>query len=103
MLSRKIAAKNQYPAVDVLGSVSRLMSAIATPQQKAAANAMRNLMSVYKDNEDLISIGAYKSGSNPGLDKAIAHMDKINAFLRQEVGEAFSLEETVELMRQAVG
>ena len=103
MLSRKIAAKNQYPAVDVLGSVSRLMSAIATPQQKAAANAMRNLMSAYKDNEDLISIGAYKSGSNPGLDKAIAHMDKINAFLRQEVGEAFSLEETVELMRQAVG
>lgn len=102
VLSRKIAAKNHYPAIDVLGSVSRLMSAIATPEQKAAANNMRNMMSIYKDNEDLISIGAYKSGSNPGLDTAIAHMAKIDNFLMQEVGEAFDLSQTVQLMKQAV-
>lgn len=102
MLSRKIAAKNQYPAVDVLGSVSRLMSAIATPEHKAAANAMRNMMSVYKDNEDLISIGAYKPGANLALDKAMAHMDRINAFLGQVVEQGFSFEETVRLMQEAV-
>lgn len=102
VLSRKIAAKNQYPAVDVLNSVSRLMSAIAAKDQKEAANLMRNMMSVYKDNEDLISIGAYKSGANPVLDQAIAHMDRINRFLAQEVGEAFTFDQTVELMRQAV-
>lgn len=101
-LSRKIAAKNQYPAVDVLGSVSRLMNAIASPEHKAAAGAMRNMMSVYKDNEDLISIGAYKSGANPALDQAMAHIDTINAFLAQEVGESYSFDETVALMQEAV-
>ncbi len=102
VLSRKIAAKNHYPAIDVLASVSRLMNDIAPPDQKDAANKMRNMMSVYKDNEDLITIGAYKPGGNPELDNAVGHMDRINGFLTQRVGEAFRYGETVELMKQAI-
>lgn len=102
MLSRKIAAKNHYPAIDVLNSVSRLMSEIATPEHKAAAGKMRNMMSDYRDHEDLISIGAYKPGSNPPLDEAIKHMDGIDDFLCQEVGEKFSFEETEQLLVDAV-
>ncbi|MCI8600843.1 MAG: FliI/YscN family ATPase [Oscillospiraceae bacterium] len=102
VLSRKIAEKNHYPAIDVLNSVSRLMNGIARPDQKAAANRLRNLMSVYRDNEDLISIGAYKSGSNPVLDDAMAHMDRINEFLVQATDSHISFEETIELMKKAV-
>jgi len=96
ILSRKIAAKNHYPAIDVLNSVSRLMSGIAEPDQKEAANRLRNMLAVYKDNEDLISIGAYKSGSNPELDNALAHMKRIDDFLIQKV------DETVALLKEAV-
>ncbi|MCI2047876.1 MAG: FliI/YscN family ATPase [Faecalibacterium sp.] len=101
-LSRKIAEKNHYPAIDVLGSISRLMNGIAPPEQKAAANRLRGMMSVYKDNEDLISIGAYKPGTNPELDNAIAHMAKINRFLCQKVEESFDYTDTVKLMQEAV-
>ncbi len=102
VLSRKIAAKNHYPAVDILGSVSRLMNGIVSSEHKKAAGDLRNMMSVYKDNEDLISIGAYKQGSNPKLDNAIAHMDRINSFLQQQVGEAFHFEETAAMLMEAV-
>ena len=102
VLSRKIAEKNHYQSIDVLNSVSRLMNGIARPDQKAAANRLRNLMSVYRDNEDLISIGAYKSGSNPVLDDAMAHMDRINEFLVQATDSHISFEETIELMKKAV-
>jgi len=102
ILSRKIAAKNHYPAVDVLESISRLMSGIAAPEHKEAANRLRNMLAVYRDNEDLISIGAYKSGSNPDLDEAIAHMKKINEFLVQKVDEPSSFENTVSRLVQAV-
>ena len=77
ILSRSIAAKNHYPAVDVLNSLSRLMSHIASPKHKSAANKLRNMMAVYRENEDLLSIGAYKSGTNKALDEAIEHMPKI--------------------------
>lgn len=102
ILSRKIAAKNHYPAIDVLNSVSRLMSSIADEEQKNTANELRNMLAVYKENEDLISIGAYKSGSKPDLDNAISHMDKINEFLMQRVNEKFTFEETLKLMLKAV-
>jgi flagellum-specific ATP synthase len=101
-LSRKIAEKNHYPAIDVLGSISRLMNGIAPPEQKAAANKLRSMMSIYKDNEDLISIGAYKTGTNPELDNAIAHMGRINAFLCQKVDDSFTFDNTVQLMQEAV-
>ncbi len=102
VLSRAIAAKNHYPAVDILGSVSRLMNLIAKPEHKEAADMMRNMMAIYKENEDLIAIGAYKSGTNPILDNAINHMDRINSFLKQPVDERVGFDEAVEHMKQAV-
>lgn len=102
ILSRKIASKNHYPAIDVLNSVSRLMSGIVEDDHKTAANRLRNMLAVYKDNEDLISIGAYKSGSNPELDNALAHMNRINEFLVQKVDEPCTYDETVALLQEAV-
>jgi flagellum-specific ATP synthase len=102
MLSRKIAAQNHYPAIDVLNSVSRLMSEIAGPEQKDSAGRLRNMMAVYRDHEDLISIGAYKTGTNPALDEAIRHIKKINAFLCQKVDEKFDFLDTVALLKKAV-
>ena len=78
------------------------MSEIASDDQKDTAGKLRNMMAVYRDYEDLISIGAYKAGTNPALDEAIRHMDQINEFLCQRVGEKFSFEETVELMKAAI-
>lgn len=87
ILSRKIAARNHYPAIDVLGSVSRLMSDIVDKSQSSVASETRNLMSVYDTNFDLVNIGAYKSGSNPALDHALKKIDGINKFLQQGVAE----------------
>lgn len=98
MLSRKIAQKNHYPAIDVLASISRLMNDIVEPEHKQAAGRMRNMLATYDDNADLISIGAYKSGANPELDQAISHIDRINALLQQRVEEKFSFEQTARLM-----
>ncbi|MEG0854276.1 MAG: flagellar protein export ATPase FliI [Angelakisella sp.] len=100
MLSRKVAAKNHYPAIDVLGSISRLMSDIAEKKHKGAAAQLRNLMAVYNSNQDLISIGAYKSGSNAELDYAVSHIDRINAFLQQSVDEKFTFAQTVQLLEE---
>ncbi len=102
ILSRKIAAQNHYPAIDILPSVSRLMSIIATPEHKEAASKLRNLLALYNSNVDLISIGAYKPGTNPKLDEAISKIDKINGFLRQGTSESFSLDETVKMLMEAV-
>jgi flagellum-specific ATP synthase len=103
ILSRTIASRNHYPAIDVLGSISRLMNDIVPQEQIDAAGAMRNLMSVYDANYDLVSIGAYKSGTNPVLDEAIGKMGGINAFLQQKVEEKVSYEDGVALMKRAVG
>ena len=94
MLSRKLAQKNQFPAIDVLASISRLMNDIVDTEFKEAAARIRTMMALYEDNVDLISIGAYKSGTNPQLDDAIAHIDKIGELLRQRVEEKVSFEET---------
>ncbi len=95
VLSRKVAMRNHYPAIDILPSISRLMSSIATPEHQKAAGKVRQMMSVYQDNRDLLSIGAYKSGSNPELDEAIRHMDAINQLLQQRVGNKVDFDETV--------
>lgn len=102
MLSRKIAIKNHYPAIDVTASLSRLMSEIASPEQKQAANKIRKIMSLYQENADLISIGAYKSGTNPELDDAIQRMPAINEFLQQLVSEKYDFADTVEMMTQII-
>ena len=100
VLSRKVAMRNHYPAIDILASISRLMSSIVTPEHQKAAGKIRHMMSVYQENQDLLSIGAYKSGSNPELDQAIRHMDAINRLLRQETDSKVSFRETVEQMIQ---
>lgn len=102
ILSRKIAAQNHYPAIDILPSVSRLMSEIATPEHKEAAGKLRNLLSIYTENADLIAIGAYKHGTNRALDEAINKIDAINEFLIQRVEESKSFDETVKLLIEAV-
>lgn len=100
MLSRKVAMKNHYPAIDVLASISRLMSTIAADEHKKIAGKIRHIMSLYQENQDLISIGAYKKGSNPELDAALEKMPKINAFLQQTVDSKFTSAETLEIMRK---
>jgi len=102
ILSRKLAARNHYPAVDVLNSISRLMTEIVDERQREVASMFRNMMAVYKENEDLISIGAYKGGTNPALDNAIAHNTKMNNFLKQEIGEKYEFDETNDLMLKAI-
>lgn len=100
ILSRSLAQSNHYPAIDVNASVSRLMNDIADQEHLTVAKKMRDLLSVYYANHDLISIGAYKSGSNPKIDQAITYIDRINQFLMQRVEEKFTKEETIELMKQ---
>lgn len=102
MLSRKIAMKNHYPAIDILSSISRLMSDIVSDQHRQVASKIRQLMAVYQENEDLISIGAYKSGSNPRLDEAIKKIDSINQFLIQEVSQVSTFNESLELMEKII-
>ncbi len=102
VLSRKIAAQNHYPAIDILPSISRLMSLIVDNDHKKAAGKLRNLLALYTNNSDLISIGAYKKGTNPALDEAIKKIDKINGFLMQGVDESFDIEQTIELLKAAV-
>lgn len=102
MLSRKIAMKNHYPAIDVLSSISRLMNDIVTPRHKEIAQKMRQLMAVYQENEDLLSIGAYKSGSNLKLDEAIKKIDLINQFLVQDIEQASDFEASIEWLEKAI-
>ena len=94
-LSRKVAEMNHYPAIDVLGSISRLFTEIVTEEHKQAAYKMRKLMSLYRENKDLIDVGMYNAGSNPKLDIAIELMPQINAFLQQRVSDSVTMESTI--------
>ena len=95
MLSRKIANRNHFPSIDILGSVSRCMSDIVEPGHKRAANEIKKSMAVYQNSEDLINIGAYVKGSSAEIDDAIAKHSGITAFLQQDTHEAFSFEDSV--------
>lgn len=87
VLSRALAHKNHYPAIDVLQSISRVMNNIVDDEHKVASGKIRNLMASYAKNEDLISIGAYAKGTDPNTDKAILMYDKINNYLIQKSDE----------------
>lgn len=95
VLSRKLASMGHYPAIDVLESISRVMNDIITPEHKRAVTIANELLAIYKNSEDLISVGAYQRGTNPRIDRAIAFHDIINAFLRQEIDETHTYEATV--------
>lgn len=102
VLSRELAHKNHYPAVDVLQSISRVMPDVTSEEHRKAAGKIRNLLAVYKRNEDLINIGAYVKGSDKNCDEAIKMMDNINNFLQQKVEEKFEYKDTVENLLQLV-
>ncbi len=96
VLSRRLGQKNHYPAIDVLASISRCMSAIATDSHKSAAGKLRNVLGTYDEAEDLINIGAYKNGSNVAIDYAIQKINAVNQFLMQGTMEKFTFEEIME-------
>jgi len=95
ILSRRLAAKNHYPAVDILESTSRVMGEIVSDEHKEAANKLRSVLATYEEAKDLVTIGAYEAGSDPKLDYALDKLDEVNRFLRQGVNEASSYEDTI--------
>lgn len=99
-LSRKLASKGHYPAVDVLQSISRLLTDITTRGQQDGVQLVRELLAAYRDHEDLISIGAYRRGANKMVDLAIEFQDELNQFLRQRVEEQVTLEVAVTALQQ---
>lgn len=100
MLSRKLAHKNHYPAIDVLQSISRCMSQVAGKEQKALAGKLKNVLATYTESEDLINIGAYKPGSNPEIDYAIKKINTVNEFLMQATDEKYSFDDEVKLLSE---
>ncbi len=103
ILSRELGAAGHYPAIDVLQSVSRLASRIATADQKEAAQKLRGAMADYQRSEDLINLGAYTAGSNSRLDAAIQLRPRLNDFLRQDSQASSSFDETLAAMTQLAG
>ncbi len=99
VLSRDIATKGHYPAIDVLESVSRVRNEVISKEHRQVITQILELMAVYRESEDLINIGAYKKGSNPRIDRAIEKIDLINAFLRQQVEESSTFEQTLEKLK----
>jgi flagellum-specific ATP synthase len=100
ILSRDLAAQGHYPAIDILHSVSRLTSAIATPGQKKSSQRLRQAMAAYRDAEDLIQLGAYAAGTNPQLDASIRLRPELLKFLRQDHTETVPLEQTLQHLDQ---
>jgi flagellum-specific ATP synthase len=94
VLSRRLASRGHYPAIDVLQSISRSMSDIVSPEVSQAAAEMREILASYQETEDLLTIGAYKPGQNPRIDRAVKKIDAVNAFLRQAVDDPTPLEES---------
>lgn len=101
LLSRKLANRGHFPAIDLLASISRLFPKVTSAEHRAAATRVRELLATYEENRDLIQIGAYKSGANPRLDAAIQRYDKIESLLRQETGKSSQLDETLKLLLAA--
>lgn len=95
VLSRKIAHTGHYPAIDILASVSRVMKEIVTPEHYAAAGELKRLMAIYRDAEDLINIGAYKSGANRDIDQAIRYRDTIMRYTGQSTDDHSHLEDSI--------
>lgn len=107
VLSRRLAARAHYPAIDPLESVSRLMPEVVSAEHLQAAHTLKALLATYRESEDLITVGAYQAGTNPQLDRAIALHDTLMSFLRQDLSESSLFEDTVvqllHLAREANG
>ncbi|MCM1252243.1 MAG: flagellar protein export ATPase FliI [Clostridium sp.] len=100
MLDRRLAHKNHYPAIDVLQSISRCMSQIVPSEHKVAAGKLKNVLATYNEAEDLINIGAYKSGSNKNIDYAIEKIDVVNDYLMQDVDSKYDYEQELQMLEE---
>jgi flagellar biosynthesis/type III secretory pathway ATPase len=103
VLKRSLASAGHYPPIDVLGSVSRLMSRVAESRHQEAARRMRLLMAAYEDARDLISIGAYVRGADPDVDEAVALWPSLNVFLRQAANEVTDPSQTITVLERLAG
>jgi len=102
VLSRRLADAAHYPAIDLNGSISRLMQNLLSPEDFKVANRVRRLWSLYEQNQDLIQVGAYETGTNPDLDLAIQLRSDIESFLKQDMHVGVSLESTWDALRQVM-
>lgn len=102
VLSRKLAHQQHYPAIDVLASVSRVMSAVTTAEHQQLAAMLKQRLATYREAEDLINIGAYVRGANPHIDDAIAYIDKINNYLKQPANQASNWDEALSLLQDCM-
>ncbi len=102
VMDRKLAERGQYPAINVLKSISRVMDQVASDEHIALAQEIRSLLAVYEENSELINIGAYKKGSNQEIDQAITYYPKIQKFLKQGTHEYKTLDEAIELMDRLI-
>jgi flagellar biosynthesis/type III secretory pathway ATPase len=102
ILTRELGARGHYPAIDVLKSASRVMTAVADAGHLEAARRLRELLAAYEKNRDLILIGAYQRGSDPLVDRAIDQIGDLEGFLRQGLHEKPGFEETLDQLRQLV-
>jgi FliI/YscN family ATPase len=100
ILSRELAARGQYPAIDVLESISRVMSGVVTPEHRSAAARMREVLATYEKNKDLILLGAYEKGSDVRVDYALRMLDRVHAFLKQETHEKAPIEKTTKALQE---
>jgi flagellum-specific ATP synthase len=98
-LSRKVAEMNHYPAIDVLGSISRLFPEVTDREHQEAAAKMRTILAIYRENKDLIDVGMYQKGSNPRLDLSIDMMPEINKFLRQSIKDSVNMQHTIDTLK----
>ncbi|MBC05414.1 type III secretion system ATPase SctN [Thalassospira sp.] len=103
ILSRKLASANHYPAVDVMASASRVMNAVITPEHKAAAGRLRELMAKYYEIELLVKVGEYQRGTDAASDEALDKIGAIRAFLQQQTDELVPFDETLRQLQEVVG
>ena len=102
ILTRKLANKGHFPAIDVLSSISRVMNDIVSDQHQKSSVKFRETLATYRESENLINIGAYVKGSNKHIDYSIKNIDNINSFLAQEVGENFTYENTLDKLEKVL-
>ena len=102
VLSRKLADAGQFPAIDVLASISRVMADVVTPEHRQLAMEAREVLATYRESADLIEVGAYVAGSNPRVDRALRSVHQVNALFRQQPNQKFSLADTLEGLKRAL-
>ena len=100
VLSRDLAEQNHYPAIDVLGSVSRVMTDIASLEHRECAGRLKQILATYKKAEDLVNIGAYVAGSNPKIDYAIQMVEKVNEYLKQGIQEREGIDDSIQKLEE---